>query len=303
MGRFQMADNRLDIRQETEFNASPDAVFTALTRDVAIEMGAVAHDLSLTIHPHPTLSEMMKEAVLDAYGIATAGAVDYEADDVLGTMNFLDEAKRRQGAALVRRGAAFSLSMPFDTEGPQKGWRRRTNPVHTMTDTGTDAERGVQGFPHGIGGADDVIAMPLQCATQWDGLGHVFYEDYMWNGYDCREVTSAGAQKCGIEKTKSRMVGRGVFLDVAHTGEARCPYCGTVYKLKAGEQIDRPTEKIERERERLGVEVAARIEPCRLVARRRKVERTVGDGGELPRELRLRVVENAADRADTKPYT
>src|SRR5213078_1053854 len=38
----------------------------------------------------------------------------------------------------------------------------------------------------------------------------------MWNGYDCREVTSAGAQKCGIEKTKNKMVGRGVFLDVAH---------------------------------------------------------------------------------------
>jgi kynurenine formamidase len=37
----------------------------------------------------------------------------------------------------------------------------------------------------------------------------------MWNGYDCREVTSFGAQKCGIEKTKARMVGRGVFLDVA----------------------------------------------------------------------------------------
>src|SRR5258706_5245254 len=36
----------------------------------------------------------------------------------------------------------------------------------------------------------------------------------MWNGYDCREVTSNGAQKCGIEKTKARMVGRGVFLDV-----------------------------------------------------------------------------------------
>ena len=34
----------------------------------------------------------------------------------------------------------------------------------------------------------------------------------MWNGYDCREVTSAGAQKCGIEKTKNKMVGRGVLL-------------------------------------------------------------------------------------------
>lgn len=28
-----------------------------------------------------------------------------------------------------------------------------------------------------------------------------------------------------------------VYLDVAKTGEARCPYCGTVYRLKAGEQV------------------------------------------------------------------
>lgn len=26
-----------------------------------------------------------------------------------------------------------------------------------------------------------------------------------------------------------------VFLDVAHTGSARCPYCGTAYHLRAGE--------------------------------------------------------------------
>jgi uncharacterized Zn-finger protein len=28
-----------------------------------------------------------------------------------------------------------------------------------------------------------------------------------------------------------------VYLDVATTGEARCPYCGTVYRLKAGEKL------------------------------------------------------------------
>mgnify|MGYP000008093297 FL=1 len=28
-----------------------------------------------------------------------------------------------------------------------------------------------------------------------------------------------------------------VYLDVAKTGEARCPYCGTVYRLKAGEVV------------------------------------------------------------------
>jgi uncharacterized Zn-finger protein len=28
-----------------------------------------------------------------------------------------------------------------------------------------------------------------------------------------------------------------VYLDVAHTGEAKCPYCGTSYKLKDGEHF------------------------------------------------------------------
>jgi kynurenine formamidase len=66
-----------------------------------------------------------------------------------------------------------------------------------------------------IRGTDDIIIMPLQCGTQWDGLGHIMYYDHMWNGYDCRTVTSAGALKGGIEKTKEKMVGRGVLLDVA----------------------------------------------------------------------------------------
>lgn len=28
-----------------------------------------------------------------------------------------------------------------------------------------------------------------------------------------------------------------VYLDVARTGQAKCPYCGTVYQLKAGEHV------------------------------------------------------------------
>src|SRR4030095_16789173 len=36
----------------------------------------------------------------------------------------------------------------------------------------------------------------------------------MWNGYDIRVVDSSGAKKNGIEKTRAKMVGRGVFLDV-----------------------------------------------------------------------------------------
>jgi len=29
-----------------------------------------------------------------------------------------------------------------------------------------------------------------------------------------------------------------VYLDVGRRGEAKCSYCGTVYKLKAGEHFD-----------------------------------------------------------------
>ena len=136
-------------------------------------------------------------------------------DDVLGTLNYLDDAKRAQGAALVRRGVSFSLAQSFDMNGPQKGWRRRTNPVHTMLDTGTDAERGNQGFPHGIGGADDVIFMPLQASTQWDGLGHIFDHGNAWNGRRAGDVvTSDGDLVTGIQTATGRMSGRGVLLDV-----------------------------------------------------------------------------------------
>ena len=136
-------------------------------------------------------------------------------DDVRGTMNFLDAAKRREAAALIRTGESFSLSQRFDMDGPQKGWRRRTNPVHTMLDTGTDAEAGVQGFPHGIGGADDVITMPLQCSTQWDGLGHIFDHGRAWNGRRAGEVvTGLGDGVTGIETVADVIAGRGVLLDV-----------------------------------------------------------------------------------------
>jgi len=81
----------------------------------------------------------------------------------------------------------------------------------TMADIRAAAERYKN---WGRWGADDII-MPCQSGTQWDGLGHIFYEDRMWNGYDCRNVTSSGAQKAGIEKkTRNKMVGRGVLLDV-----------------------------------------------------------------------------------------
>jgi kynurenine formamidase len=139
-------------------------------------------------------------------------------DDEIGTLNYTTPEDIVAAAKLVRKGKVISLALNFDQHGPQGAKSKyppvgRINPLHVMLRTGTDAYSGVLD-QRGIRSADDMVVMPLQCGTQWDGLGHVFYENSMWNGYDCREVTSSGARKCGIEKTKNKMVGRGVFLDV-----------------------------------------------------------------------------------------
>jgi len=140
-------------------------------------------------------------------------------DDEIGTLNFTTAGDIVAAARLVRKGKVISLALKFDQFGPQGGKTKypalgRFNPIHLMTRTGTDAYSGVLDHRK-IRGTDDVIIMPLQCGTQWDGLGHIMYYDHMWNGYDCRNVTTSGALKGGIEKTREKMVGRGVLLDVA----------------------------------------------------------------------------------------
>ena len=137
-------------------------------------------------------------------------------DDTKGTLNFIDDAKRSAAASLVRRGRAISLAQEFNRDGPQTGFRGRTNPLHTMLESGLDAGHEAQGFAHGFGGADDVVVMPLQASTQWDGLGHIFDQKLAWNGRRCADVvTSAGDQVTGIEKMAADFISRGVLLDVA----------------------------------------------------------------------------------------
>ena len=172
-------------------------------------------------------------------------------DDVRGTMNFLDDDKRREAAACIRTGQSFSLSQAFDTNGPQKGWRGRTNPAHVMTDTGSEAVRELQGWPHGFGHTDDFLAMPLQCSTQWDGLGHIFDHGMAWNGRRADEVvTSHGDSVTGIETVAGVIAGRGVLLDVGRTfgvdGELPDGFAITVEHLEATIAAQGPTSVVGR---------------------------------------------------------
>src|ERR1035437_6595357 len=179
------------------------------------------------IKPQPTMKMVPKNALKQDVTLRTLETTSerlknwgkWGPNDELGTLNYVKPADLIRAGSLVRRGKAFSLGLDFNQDGPQRtGWGGRFNPIHTMLATGTDAVAGRQEAGK-LRYADDMVTMPLQCGTQWDGLGHIFYGEKMWNGYDARLVDSSGAHKNGIENAKDKMVGRGVLLDVArHKG-------------------------------------------------------------------------------------
>jgi kynurenine formamidase len=128
-------------------------------------------------------------------------------DDALGTLNYIDDAKRAAASALARTGRTFSLALELTRTGPGSGHRSGGNPVHTILDA--------QGYPHGYGDADDVVFMPLHSGTHWDGLGHVFDNALAWNGRHRTEVvTASGDRVTGAERQAAGFVSRGVLLDV-----------------------------------------------------------------------------------------
>ena len=136
------------------------------------------------------------------------------ADDERGTLNYITPDVIVRAARLARRGAVFSLAIPFNAKGPQINQPRRFNPIHRMMLTGPDCTTGAIPFPGGAGFTDDMVIMPLQCATQWDALSHCLLDGQIYNGYDANEVSSRGARRNGIDKVARGIVGRGVLIDV-----------------------------------------------------------------------------------------
>ena len=130
-------------------------------------------------------------------------------DDERGTTNLITPEALVAAAQLVRQGKVFDLGINFDSSGPQPGGVRN-NPIHLMSATGAG-----QSFRGGFQYADDYVIMPLQCATQWDGLAHVFYDGQLYNGFPSSDVSPKGAAHVGIEKQGKGITGRGVLLDIA----------------------------------------------------------------------------------------
>jgi len=147
-------------------------------------------------------------------------------DDELGAANYITPDKVAGAARLVTKGRVFSLALPYDSSGPMTGEWGRTNPIHIMLQDGGDIASGAQ-KRFGMEYTDDAIYMPTQCGTQWDALAHIFHEGKMYNDRGTELVTSSGAERNAITALTSRLVTRGVLLDVPRSQDVDALEVGT----------------------------------------------------------------------------
>lgn len=172
-------------------------------------------------------------------------------DDQLGTLNYIDESVVRAGSREVKEGRTFSLAIPLDSKGPQRGLFGRFNPILLMTRDGGDAITGayttdwLNGAEKEVRSADEVVVMPTQCGTHWDSLAHVIHKDVIYNGRSAAEISSTGAKKNGIISYRDKVAGRGVLLDIPRLRRKKW--------LEPGEGVD--SAALEEAAEKQGVKV------------------------------------------------
>lgn len=138
-------------------------------------------------------------------------------DDEVGALNFLTEQEVLRGLGSARTGKVFTLQRLIGDPKGDPVWPGRTPAVRTqvLDESNWDEGRGGPQFPGGLHYADDKIEAFLQGSTQYDALGHVWYDGKIWNGYDA-DTTRGGLEKASIEPIAQRgIVGRGILLDIA----------------------------------------------------------------------------------------
>jgi kynurenine formamidase len=137
-------------------------------------------------------------------------------DDEIGCLNFLTPEEVLRGIASVTSGKVFTLCVPIGNPGGDPVWPGRSGAVRINTQDKSHYLAGKkQPLPGGLEYADDYITAFLQGSSQYDALGHTWYGDEIYNGYNALTTTGA-MEKAGVDKIAKRgVVGRGVLIDMA----------------------------------------------------------------------------------------
>ena len=138
-------------------------------------------------------------------------------DDEVGALNYLGPEQVLAAVRLVSAGKVFTLQRLIGDPKGDPVWPGRTPAERTQVLDESDWDEGGKGpaYPGGLHYADDKIDAYLQGSTQYDALGHLWYDGKIWNGYDAR-TTVGGLDKASVEPIAQRgVVGRAVLLDMA----------------------------------------------------------------------------------------
>jgi kynurenine formamidase len=169
--------------------------------------------MTATEGPETSVAELLKDSPRN-WG-------KWGAEDEVGSLNYLTREQVLAAALSIRRGKVFTLQVKMANPDGDPVWPGRMGAVRTMViDEGQYIAGKGPAVAGGLHYADDYMTCFLQGSTQYDALGHVWYDGQIWNGYDAK-TTIGGLSKASVLPIAERgVVGHGVLLDMArHRGK------------------------------------------------------------------------------------
>ena len=139
----------------------------------------------------------------------------FGADDQLGMLNHVDDAKRRQALALVREGRLYDLGRVLDEACPVFPGRYFRQ---TLVTTAHHANVAMPIGENEVNWVTEIVSGTMQLGTHVDALSHLQIGERGYNGWTVSELAGpAGMKRLGAE-TIPQIVTRGWLVDVSTRG-------------------------------------------------------------------------------------
>jgi kynurenine formamidase len=139
----------------------------------------------------------------------------FGADDQLGMLNHVDDAKRFAALSLVREGRLYDLGRVLDETCPVFPGRYFRQ---TLVTTAHHANVAMPVGENRVNWVTEIVSGTMQLGTHLDALSHLQIGDRGYNGWTVDELAGpAGMRRLGTE-TIPQIVTRGWLVDVSARG-------------------------------------------------------------------------------------